>query len=100
MLADPAKSIRLVSAVMAVSALKSQGIGGVTPQRTSLERPWSGLIASSIPIYEGPKPLLYIALKSYWDVSKNSPQTMATKAAYPVDSGDGHSGSRSRFEGR
>jgi hypothetical protein len=83
-LSDPSKSRRIVPAVIVVSALKSQGVDvdweRATSRRASLDQRWSGLIASSIPISGHSKPLVYIGLKSDWDVSKNPPYTAATQS--------------------
>ena len=72
---------RFLPSVIAVSALKTTGLDLDTMRewnRLAFERPWSGVLATSIPISGPYKPSMYVASRAWWDVSKNPPETFAT----------------------
>jgi hypothetical protein len=72
---------RFLPAVIAVSALKTTGLGLDTFQewnRLAFERPWSGVIGTSIPISGPYKVTMYVASRTGWDTTKNPRETFAT----------------------
>ena len=72
---------RFLPAVIAVSALKTTGLDLDTMKEWShlaFERPWAGVLGTSIPIPGPYKPTMYIASRAGWDTTKNPPETFAT----------------------
>jgi hypothetical protein len=73
---------RIVPAIMALSALKTNGIDPdyFAPNWTNLtyDRPWSGKIATSIQVDGKYKFTIYIASATGWDITQNPPEAMAT----------------------
>jgi hypothetical protein len=82
-IADPAKSALIVPAIIAVATFKAWGFEptGINSRPISSDQPWSGLIASSVPVGNYKYRALYIIPNvAAWDITKNPRQTMATRS--------------------
>jgi hypothetical protein len=73
---------RVVPAIMALSALKTNGIDldYFSPDWNGLtyDHPWSGKIATSLPVEGNYKFTIYIASATGWDITQNPPEAMTT----------------------
>ncbi len=79
-IAQPKTASRFLAAVVAVALLKSGGLGVEAIRQgnqIAFERPWQGVIASSLPIapYKATK---YIASSAAWDLTRSPPEAIAT----------------------